>query len=175
MRNARAGIAAFMAVVVLMFSVMMATTACTPRKVDIVNAPTPLAAEAVRNWYTATGALEVVANNSHNALQAIIQMNRAGTFPDGPAYAATMNSFMRIADAGLKASTILQKTPEMFGLEQQKTITEYLLLISTELQVITKTGLVGIKNPDSQRIVQEFIGLIQSSVNIIHTLNSVRR
>lgn len=100
----------------LLFSGAMVFTvaACGKRVEKIVNIPPGISEEQTQNWYKATGALSVVAENTKAATDLVIEMNHNGELPSGDSYQTALSVFGRISQGGIVMRNLLAGEPEHF-------------------------------------------------------------
>lgn len=156
---------------VLLLVMTMVSVSCQKNKQPTVtNTPPGVTQSEVQNWYIATGILQTVADTTDKGLDAIINLNRTGIFPDGPAYKQTIQSFKAIGQLGIDTKKAMENQPQKFGTPQQDQLRNFSNQVSTELQKLTASGLVGIKDEASKARINTFISLINSSLQLASTI-----
>lgn len=140
------------------------------RKIVVTNLPPGVSQQQVIDWYTATGALKVIAETSNSAMTSLVQMNRTGAFPDGPSYVATISAMGRMSQAGLHAKSILEAAPDNFNLGTRQRITGDVQIMLKELETLNQYGLVGIKDPQTKLIVQAWLRTFETAINVENAL-----
>jgi hypothetical protein len=154
----------------LLIAVLLVTVDACHKKQNITNVPPGVSTNEVQSWYTATGVLQTVADTGDKGLDLVISLNRQGVFPDSPAYKQTIQSFKAIGQLGLDTKKAMEEAPQKFGQPQRDQLGDFSNKVSAELQKLTSSGLVGVKDPDSQKKITTFINLINSSLQIANAI-----
>ncbi len=155
----------------LLVSVTLAP-ACRRKQVRVTNLPEGVSEQEVQNWFTATGAMRTIAKSMVHAQDFVIQLNRAGVFPDGEPYRRTMVSFKRIAEEGQRVDAFLENYPNRFGGNIQTKLREFADFARAELDQAIVDGSLGIKNENSQESFRAILRSVDIALTIILSLTS---
>ena len=140
---------------------------CAARAKNITGVPSGVTQAQVQNWDAAVANLQKIASVTTTLRQAVISLNKTGAFPDGPAYAGTLSGIGRIDELQIAAANFLQGVPNDWSATTQATVNGYVTQIQAILTDLISSGVVGIKNPQSQQQVTALINEIGSAAAMI--------
>ncbi len=142
------------------------------KKVIVTNAPAGVDPVSVANWYKATGAFSNIADLTLQAEQTLHQANTQGILPDGEYYQKLLITFGKIALTEKSAAEYLKTVPNAFGQPVQAKVGIYTKAIQGFTQDLISLGVTGIKNPNTQQLVNQLISEIGSAVQFILSFTS---
>jgi hypothetical protein len=146
---------------------------CAARVSHVTNLPVGVSEQAVKNWYSATGAVKTIATQNAAAFTAVKELRTIGVFPNDEAYEYTVIALGRIAQINEDAVQFLQSVPNDWSKNTQQKMAAYMNEISGLLQKLNAQGVTGIKNPDSLTSVNKLIALVTESVSLVLSLMDV--
>ena len=100
----------------------------------VTNLPPGVTAAQVNAWTTAVNQVKIISDSVHAAQGTVIQLNRSGQFPDGPAYKSAITALAEITKGGIAANQVLQTVPNNFG---QPVATQ---VVSLATQILTQVA-----------------------------------
>jgi len=153
-------------------SLTVAIAGCAARVKTVTNLPAGVTQTQVQNWDAAVADLQKIASVTTSLRQSVISLNKAGVFPDGPAYADTITGIGKIDELQIEASNYLQSVPSDWSLPTQQKILAETQQIQAILTDMTNTGIVGIKDPASQSQVATLISNIGAAAALIISLTA---
>jgi hypothetical protein len=153
----------------LLTVVLVAFSGCG-KKVVVANAPTGVDAVAVANWYKATGAFSQVADLLQQAEQTLRNANTQGLLPDGPTYQQFLRGFGKIAQSQKSAGVYLRTVQNTFNATTAQKVGNYASDILSVLTDLTNTGVIGIKDANTQKLVSQFLSEINSAIQFALTI-----
>jgi hypothetical protein len=149
---------------------VLALTGCAARQKTVTGLPAGVTQAQVQSWDTAVANLHKIAATVSAARQAVIGLNKQGTFPDGPAYVVTLQSLGKIDEVEQSSVAYLDTVPQNWSSSIAATIQANMQTISGLIQAINSQGLTGIKDPNSLSQINTFISEITGFANIILSL-----
>lgn len=152
---------------VFVLSAMIVLSGCAARQKQVTNLPANVTLAEVQSWDAAVANLHKIAEFTSTARQTVIAFNRQGVFPDGPAYAITLQTLGKIDEIQLSASTVLKQSPNNFSGSTRFKLKEYMDQISAQVILLNANGVTGIKNDLSQQQVGQIISQITGMINLI--------
>lgn len=159
-----------MSMLVTLGTIFTIVAGCAARAKNITGAPSGVTQAQVQNWDAAVANLQKIAATTTTLRQAVIALNKAGAFPDGSAYAGTLAGVGRIDELQIAAAKFLSGVPNDWSATTQATVNGYVTQIQAILTNLTASGVVGIKNPQSQQQVTALINEIGAAASIIISL-----
>ena len=156
----------FLAVVALVVSL----AGCAARVKNVTNLPTGVTLTEVQQWDSAVQNLNKIATAVTAARQSLIALHTGGLLPDGPAYVTALQVIGKIDTLQVSASATLQQTPNSFSASTKAQVQALLQQISAQLLTLNSSGVVGIKNPNSQTQVADLIAEISAAVTLVLSL-----
>ena len=168
-RNKRSWIAGTVAVLFVagVLAAIMALAGCGARVKTVTDLPTNVTQTQAQSWDTAVANLHKIATATSTLRQAVIALNHQGVFPDGPAYASTLNAIVKIDQLQLAADALLRQAPQNFGQPVRAQIADYVQQISAQVAQLNETG---IKDANSQKQIAQLISEISSATALILSL-----
>lgn len=161
---------------VLSLGLVTATvTGC--QKKHIANVPPGVSESQVNDWYTATGAVSIVADNTKAAVDLIVDLNHNGEFPDGDAYNQTLSVFGGIAQGGIHARNVLSAMPENFNEDTRSQIVDFATTALAELakwQLSRQSSGMRTANVDGAAGMQKVNDLTASIKKALEKLQSLK-
>lgn len=151
----------FLVILVVNFS------GCAARAKNITGLPAGVSQSQVQSWDAAVANLQKISVTASSLRQAVIALNRAGAFPDGPAYVATLTGIGKIDQLQIAASQFLQSVPNDWSLPTQTKVQAYVQQIQAALTDVTNSGVVGIKDATSKSQVDALITNLRAAANVI--------
>lgn len=151
----------------IVLSVAIGLMAGCPKLGHVTNLPQNVAEQEVKDWYQATGALQVIGEYTDDATKAIIKLRGLGLFQDDERYQLTLTSLGRIAQAGIHARNILNQAPGHFGDSQKSQIRGLIESMEQEFQKANNEGLTGVKNSASATALNATIQALDGAIQII--------
>lgn len=145
---------------------------CAARAKNVTNLPAGVTMTQVQNWDAAVANLQKIAATTSTLRQAVIALNKTGAFPDGPAYAATLDGIGKVDQLQIEAANFLQTVPNDWSLPTQQKVQAYVQQIQATLTDITTNGVAGIKDPASQSQISTLISNIGAAAAIIISLTT---
>src|SRR5271157_1458628 len=123
---------------------------CAARQKNITNLPAGVTQTQAQQWDSAVANLDKIASTTSAVRQAVIAMNAQDPIP-APYYGHILVALAKIDQSQISAAAFLKAYPNTWtpGLAAQ--MQNYMNDISAQLQALTQSGLVGIKNPTSQQ------------------------
>lgn len=153
--------------IVTLAAIVAMVAGCAARAKDVTNIPAGVTQTQVQNWDAAVANLQKIAATTTTLRQAVISLNKTGAFPDGAAYAGTLSGIGRIDELQIAAANFLKGVPNDWSATTQETVNGYVTQIQAILTNLTSSGVVGIKNPQSQQQVTALINEIGAAAAII--------
>lgn len=132
----------------------------------VTNLPQNVTEQEVKDWYAATGALQVIGEYTDDATKAIIKLRGLGLFKDDARYQLTLTSLGRVSQAGIHARNILNQSPNHFGESEKAQIRGLIESMEQEIQKANTEGLTGL-NSDDAKAINTTIQSIDGAVQII--------
>jgi len=164
-----AGIAMVLMVAAFMAAIMI-FAGCAARIKTVTDLPAGVTLQQAQSWDSAVANLHKIATATSTLRQAVIALNKSGVFPDGPAYASTLNAIVKIDQLQLAASTLLRQAPQNFGAPVKAQVADYVQQISAQLSLLNTQGVTGIKNTSSQQQIAQLISEISAAVQLVLAL-----
>ena len=143
---------------------------CAAKNTTVTGLPAGVAQSQVNNWTSAVGDLKQAQDLTHSGLTTVIALNKQGTFPDGPAYAATLGGFGRAEQVELAAAMFLKTVPNDWSLSTANKIAAYSSEILAQLQMAASNGSLGIK---AAAPLAQVTGIINNAVAVIHLVQQL--
>lgn len=140
---------------------------CAARVKNVTNLPPGVTLKQVQDWDAAVGNLHKIATVTSTLRQTVIGLNRAGVYGDSKAYIASLRAIAKVDQLQIDAANFLQPMPATFGEAQKAKLRDFMGQIAAEINTLNTQGILGIKNPDSQRQVTQLIAEITAAVNLV--------
>ena len=148
----------------------LATVGCQ-KKVTVTNLPPGVTQTQVNSYYTAVGISKTIANSADNITDAVIQLNREGIFPDGAAYANTLRSLGKIAQAGKRADAALKEAPQYFGAREKAVVYSLIQDVADELNTVELQSTLGIKSDQAKATIVALTKTIELALQTARTIS----
>lgn len=155
---------------IVLLSMVLLLGGCAARVKNVTDLPPGVTLSQVQSWDSAVANLHKMATATSSVRQAIIATNKQGVFPDGQAYATTLQILGKIDEIQLAASAVLKQSPNNFSDSVRSKIKDYMEQISEQVTLLNTNGVTGIKNPTSQQQVAKTISEITGAVALILSL-----
>jgi hypothetical protein len=138
----------------------------------VTNLPPGVNEQEVKDWYAATGALSVIADNTKAATDIAIDLNHQGMFHDGPAYNTTLTVLARISQGGIHASNMLRAMPEHFDANARLQLSAFADDALAQAQKAVDEGMGGVGDQSGRQKLTDMLRGIQSALRIIALFQS---
>lgn len=142
---------------------------CAPRVKTVTDLPTGVSQQSVQQWDAAVANLHKIAATTSTIRKVMTQLHIDGVFPDEP-YAKALRSIANVDILEGNAAHLLEQTPKTFGLTQKQFVDANMNAILGELRQAVPEGVLGIKNPDSQKQVNTLLAELTATVNLVLAL-----
>lgn len=156
----------------LMVAILIFTTGCGGKQIQVTNLPPNVSQAEVSNWYRATGAISVIADQTLILTDAAISLNREGVLK-GAAYDAVLTTLGKVSQAGIHVRNVLYQQPEYFGTPAAQKIRPLFNAITDELQKANIEGLLGVASQETRAKISLALSLLKGAVNTFTALLSV--
>lgn len=154
---------------VLTLALMLGTVNCH-RQVHVANVPVGVGEGQVKNWYAATGAFKVAAENTEKITAAVVQLHKE--FPDEATYQKTLEALGRMAQTEAQAAIYLDTVPQNWGKPVAQQVKGYTDALSTQAKIALDDGLAHVKNKTAVAAIQTSISLLQAAITTAITLTT---
>jgi hypothetical protein len=154
-------------VAVLFLCFALAFGGCAARVKTVTNLPPGVTQTQAQNWDSAVQDLSVIANATSTARQTVIDLNKAGLFPDGNSYVTTLQILGKIDQLQLAASAVLKQSPGNFSDSTKAQVKDYMQQISAQILTLNTQGVTGIKDQTSLQKVNGLIATITGAVALV--------
>jgi hypothetical protein len=138
------------------------------RHTAIVNVPTGVSAKQVQAWYTATGAMKIIGEETDKIVAAVIQAKPA--FPDEQTYQSTLALLGRVAQTGVITANTLKSQPQNFGQPIAQQVGTNIGAINDAFTQANRVGLTKISNPALAAELQLSVSLIQGAITTVQSV-----
>lgn len=145
---------------------------CAAKNTTVVNTPAGVTSSQVNAWTSAVTDLSQAQALTHGGLGAVVALNHATppVFPDGAAYAATLQGFGRAEQIEIQAATFLKTVPNSWSASTSAKISAYMTQILAQLAIANQNGTLGIRSPASVTTVTNIIGQTVTLINLVQSI-----
>ena len=156
---------------IALIGLLALTVGCATKNVTVTNTPTGVTSVQVDAWTSAINDLTQAQTFTHTALTTVVGLNRRLAFPDGPAYAATINGFGRAEQLEIEAAQFLKTVPNDWSQSTSTKILSYTNQILAQMQIALANGTVG--SPNSASTITDMIGQIVAVIKLVQSLPTI--
>ncbi len=161
--------------------VLLGFYGCGARVKHVTNLPPGVTEQQVKNWDAAVANLHKIAVTTSILRQSVIALNQATytepgktepekIIPDSKQYVALLSAIARVDQAQIDAAAFLKTVPKAWPISTQEKVRAYMNAITEQLEKMNEQGLTGVKSTSARQQLDQFIGEIRSSVNLILAL-----
>lgn len=168
-REYMAGIVATLIVLGVVGGIMI-LTGCAARVKTVTDLPAGVTQTQAQQWDTAVANLHKIATVTSTLRTSVIALNKAGTFPDGAAYATALQTIQKIDQIQLAASAVLRQAPQNFDAPTKTKIADYMQQISAQIATLNTQGVTGIKDPAGVQSINSMINDLSAAASLVLAL-----
>lgn len=152
----------------LILCTMLTLAGCGARVKTVTNLPPGVTQQQAQNYDAAVADLQKLSAATSTLRQSVIALNKAGTFPDGPAYVATLQAIGKVDQFQITAANFLKTvTPATYDSSAKAKLAGYINQISLAVEQLNAAGTTGIKNQQSLQQINTLIAELAALAGLV--------